>query len=354
MNQETSSASAAKQEQKHPTPKPLYQIPILLRVLLLLFIVIGAVLTACAQAFPLSAILYSAAACGIFAFYYMLTFSPAVVFTVVPAFIIAYFVTGSISDAASVLLFLPAGAVLSLCMLKRKNKSTAVLAVGAAFGITVFVFFLIRYMAQHGTIAPAALLESFNTGFEAVRTELLSMVKALAQNAILKDSAYAEYYTDAYITSVTNAIVDSAKLSIPAIAIVVCECIGYLCVSLYQLLVKLFRCSVLLPRAYRITMTRFSGVLFMIAYFINMFSGTKNLSLFQITAGNLAAILMPGLFLMGLRSLARRAKSPLRRRSFIITAVVLVLLVFSYPPYAILFVILDGLGEVFFGEKMLF
>ena len=64
--------------------------------------------------------------------------------------------------------------------------------------------------------------------------------------------------------------------------------------------------------------------------------------------------MMPGIFLMGLHSLVRRAKDPLRRRSFIITAVVLGFLVFIFPSYAIFFVLVDGIGEIFFGGRSIF
>ena len=144
------------------------------------------------------------------------------------------------------------------------------------------------------------------------------------------------------------------KLAMPAVIIVFCELLGFLSVSIYLLFTKLFRCRKLVPRGYRITMTRTAGVIFMLSYLFNLFSSGNTPSLIQVTAGNIASVLMPGLFLMGLRSLKRRAVSPYRRRSFIITAVILGLLLFTYPIYAMLFIILDGLGEVFFGEKMLF
>ena len=78
------------------------------------------------------------------------------------------------------------------------------------------------------------------------------------------------------------------------------------------------------------------------------------MSVMQIATANLSTILIPGIFLMGLNSLVRRAKDPLRRRSFIITAVVIGFLIFVFPSYAIFFVIIDGIGEIFFGGRSIF
>lgn len=333
--------------------KTLYRTPVFTRVLLLVIITAGSVLSACMPDM-LTAALCGACTAGVFAFYYLLTFSPAAVLVVIPAFLVVLLYHGNVLSSASVLLFLPAGAVLSLCMLGRKKKTTAVISTAAALGLSILVLFLIRYMTQNGTIALSSLRASYDSMFEQTRAVLLESVKQTVQNAVAQNEALADYYTDAFITTVVNASVDSIKLAMPAVIIVFCELLGFLSVSVYLLFAKLFRCRILVPRGYRITMTRAAGVIFMISYLINLFSSGNSMSLLQVTAGNIASVLMPGLFLMGLRSLKRRAASPNRRRSFIITAVILGLLLFTYPIYAVLFIVLDGLGEVFFGDKMLF
>ncbi len=174
------------------------------------------------------------------------------------------------------------------------------------------------------------------------------------QLAIEQNPVIAEYYTEAYIASVVSRSVDAMKLSMPAVACVIAEVMGYLAVSVYALFVRIFRCRILLPRPFRITMSRASGVMFILSYLVNLFSVGDTTSLIGVAAGNLATILMPGLFLLGLRSLSRRFINRQRRRSGIINLIIIGILIFSYPPYAVLFIAVDGLGEVFFEGNMLF
>ncbi len=153
--------------------KTIYRTPMATRILLCIVITVGAALTAMMPD-VITAAICAAFTGGVFAFYYVLTFSPAAVFTSVPAYLIALLLTRDAFSAASTLLFLPVGAVLSLCMLKRKNKTTACVSAAAAIGLSVLVLFLISYMRTHGTIAPDALRESYNSAFASLRELLLT------------------------------------------------------------------------------------------------------------------------------------------------------------------------------------
>ncbi len=334
-------------------PNTIYRTPVATRVFLLVIITVGAALTALMPDI-LTASVCAAGTAGVFAFYYVLTFSPSVVLTVLPAYLIALLVLKEPIAALTVLLFLPTGAVLSLCMLRRRNKTQVVLAAALAMGLSVLVFFLISYIAVNGTIAPDALLASYNEAFASMREMLLATATETVRAAVEQNPAFAEYYTEAYIRSVVNTSVDSMKLSMPAVILVAAQILGYLAASVFGFFVRLFRCHVLLPRPYHITMSRTSGVVFIISYLVNLFSVGLTASLVGVATGNIATALMPGLFLLGLRSLLRRFTNRRRRRSAIINLVIIGLLVVSYPPYAILFIAVDGLGEVFFDGNTLF
>ncbi len=333
--------------------KTIYRTPIPTRVLLLVLITVGAAVSALLPDIMTASV---CAACtgGVFAFYYVLTFSPSVVLTVIPAYLAALLLTRDPFTSMTVLLFLPVGAVLALCMLKRSGKTAAIVSSSVALTLSVSVLFLISYMKTNGTIAPAALLASFDTAFEAATESLLAATKEAVQTAIEQNQMFAEYYTEAYITSVVKNAVDAMKLSIPALICVIAQILGYLSVAVFGLLVRVFRCHVLLPRPFRVTMSRTSGVVFILSYLINLFTVGNSASLIGVTAGNLATVLMPGLFILGLRSLMRRFTKKHRRRSAVINLVIIGILAFTYPPYAILFVAVDGLGEVFFDGNMLF
>lgn len=366
----------------HPhlhTPTPF------VRILLLISIVIGAVLTGICPDL-LSASVCAAITAGLFSYTFLLTFSP-LLFAVIPVSVIAVFVlTAGFYHALQTLLFLPLAVSIVLSMLRFKNKTQAVLRGAAAIGIALVILFLIAYMMQHGTIAADALKQSYNDFFENMRTMMTNsmlgaydtMEQAAEQAAanadlshpiigdgtagavtdsITQDAASAakqKAAVEAYLRAMVDLSVNSVKLAFPALFAIAAQVLAYIALGIYRALTKLCRTPHMLPRTYRVTVSRTAAVIFVIAYLINMFPIGDSMSLTQIASANLATMMMPGIFLMGLNSLARRAKDPFRRRSFIITAVVLGFLVLVSPSYAIFFVLIDGIGEVFFSGRSIF
>jgi len=272
-----------------------------------------------------------------------------------------------------------------LSMFRAKNKTAAVLRGAAAVGCALLVLFLIGYMMAHGTIAPDALKQSYNDVFESLRTQMtesmLAAYEAMEQAASqsgtgtsggfthpIIDSQVTDAVTEstgadtakqsaaaaAYVRAMVDLSVNSVKLAMPALFAILAQILAYLSLGVYQLLVRMCRTAHMLPKVYRITVSRAAAVIFIIAYLINLFPIGGSISMMQIASANLTTMMMPGIFLMGLHSLVRRAKDPFRRRSFIITAVVLGFLVFIFPSYAIFFVLVDGIGEIFFGGRSIF
>ncbi len=353
------------------------------RILLLVLTAAGAAISGMCPDL-LTASVFAAVAAGLFSYTFLLTFSP-LLFSVIPiAAIAAYVSTFSAYHALQSLLFLPLGAAIVLCMLRFKNKTQTVIRGALAVGIAILVLFLTAYMAQNGTIAPAALKQSYNVFFEQMREQMtdsmLSAYEAVESAAqttadqpdlshpllgtdpaagepAAVDPAEAEKQraaTEAYLRATVDLSVNSVKLAFPALFAIGAQVLAYLALGVYRTLTKFCRTPFLLPREYRITVTRTAAVVFVIAYLINMFPAGDSTSISQIASANLATMLMPGIFIMGLHSLARRAKDPLRRRSFIVTAVVIGFLVFVFPSYAVFFVLVDGIGEIFFGGRSIF
>ena len=370
----TADAEASAAPVSQPTPSPFA------RILLLILITAGAAISGICPDL-LSASVFGAITAGLFSYTFLLTFSP-LLFTVIPISVIAaYAATFSIYHAFQTLLFLPLAVTIVLCMLRFRNKTQTVIRGACAIGIAILILFLITYMMHNGTIAPEALKASYNDFFEQMRTQMTdSMVGAYeamesaAQSsndqadlshpilgadpaASPTDPADAEKQKaamEAYLRATIDLSVNSVKLAFPALFAIGAQVLAYLALTIYRTLTRLCKTPFMLPRNYRITVSRTAAVIFVIAYLINMFPTGSSTSITQIASANLATMMMPGIFLMGLNSLARRAKDPFRRRSFIITAVVIGFLVLVYPSYAIFFVLIDGIGEVFFGGRSIF
>ena len=360
-----------------PNPSPF------VRILFLVLIAVGSAVSGICPDL-LSASVFAAITAGLFSYTFLLTYSP-IPFTILPFPVIAAWVmTGSFYHALQALLFLPLAVTIALCLLRVRDKTQTVIHGAAAIGAAVAVLFLITYMMQHGTIAPQALKQSYNDYFAQMQEQMTDSVlgaydamEAAAQTT--DDSAYAQHpilgadtaetdatsadttdaeqeraAVEAYLRSAVELSVNSVKLAFPALFAIGAQVLAYLALSLYAVLTKWCHTPYLLPLGYRITVSRTAAVIFVIAYLINLFPIGGSISLTQIASANLATMLMPGIFLMGLNSLKRRAKDPGRRVSFIITAVVIGFLVFVYPSYAVFFVLIDGIGEVFFGGRSIF
>lgn len=364
-----------------PSPSPI------VRILLLALTVIGGALSGICPDL-ISASFFAVVTAGLFSYCFLLTFSPLVLAAPVISAIAAFAATANFYHGLQALLYLPLGVSVCLSMLRVKKKTSAVLRGAVSVGISILVLFLIGFMMTHLTISPDALKQSYNNFFETMQAQMTdSMLTAYdameqAAHSSTAEGGFSHPVIDApitdgtadippqsvpdpniekqraaaqaYIRAMVDVSVNSVKLAAPALFAVFAQTLSYLALGIYQLTIRLCRTPYMLPRSYRITVSRTAAVIFVVAYLINLFPGDTHISVLQIATANLSTILMPGIFVMGLNSLVRRAKDPIRRRSFIITAVVLGFLVFIFPSYAIFFVLVDGIGEIFFGGRSIF
>lgn len=285
-------------------------------------------------------------AAALFAFLFMLTFSPAYVLLLIPAYGLSLLLTGSFSAAFSSMMFLPAGAVLALSMLKRRNKTPAVIRVTAALGLTMTVFFLISFLAEYGSFSKEAFAGYFGSLSDTMQASLEEAAAATAQSlaGTQIDSAYLQAATS---PAAIREILNSIKLTVPAYLVIFFELFGYVTVSLFGILTRIFRCGKLLPEGYRFTVTKSCAVVFMVSYLVFFFVPTGSVTVLGAAAENLTLILSPALALEGLCALRRKAKDPMRRTGFILSLIVLVILFFVSPAICFFFLVLDGIGETF-------
>lgn len=359
-------------------PKISKPSPVLCLILIALTTVGGVLTGLCPDL--LSASVIGALTAGLYSYTFLLSFAPAAMFIPAAASPIAAVLAGSFYAAAQALLFLPLGVSICLSMLKLRQKTAAVVRGAITFGISAITLFLISYIMAHGTVSPAALKESYNNTFETVRQQMtdsmITAYEAMEQAAqIPTDGGFSHPVIDGtdpapnpvdpekaeaqsaalrtYITAMVDMSVNSVKLATPALLAVFAQIISYLAVGIYRTMTRICKTPYMLPRTYRITVSRLSAVIFTVSYLINLFQSSSAVTVTGIATANLATLLMPGVFVMGLTSLVRRAKDPIRRRSFFITAAVLVFLVIFSPSYAVFFILVDGIGEIFFGGRSL-
>lgn len=350
-----------------------------LTLILIILCTAGGVLTGLCPDL-LSASVIAAITAGLYSYTFCRTFAPAAMLIPILAAPAAWLLTTDFFNALQALLFLPLGVSVCLSMLKTRRKTAAVIHGALACGISLLVLFLVAYIMTHGTLSPEALKTSYNETFEKMRVSMtdsmLSAYESMEQAASnMTEGGFSHPVIDgndpapnpvdpadaqkqaaatrAYITALVELSVNSVKLAMPALIAVLAQILAYVSLGIYRMMTRLCRTHYMLPRTYRITVSRTSAVIFVISYLINLFPTGSGMTLLSITTANLATMLTPGVFVMGLTNLQRRAKDPMRRRSFFITAAVLTFLVILSPSYAVFFILVDGIGEIFFGGRSL-
>ncbi len=306
-----------------------------------------------ADAYLMRGMLLVCIGAGLFAFSFMLSFKPYIACTAIAGYGLGWWLSGSFLSAFSSLLYLPIGAVMTLCLLRRKNKTTTVLATAMAAGIGILIYFSILLIAEFGTLNGTVIKEYFQAFFQTVQDTF----QAVAENAAktLQEMDASPAYVEAVIDSSTiTAAIDSLKMVLPAYLLIGIQIVGYLAVSMFVLLTKIFRCPKLLPNNYQLSIGKGTAVLFMISYLIYFFSPIAHPTVFSTAAQNMSLILSPGLFILGLRKLKRRAQIPGKRAGFIMYLAILLFMSFLSPVIGIFFIVIDGIGEVFFENRLPF
>lgn len=292
-----------------------------------------------------------AAGSGLFAFVNLLTFSPVFLLSALPGTILAFVLTKSVIAAVPSLVFLTGGAVMTLLLLKRKSKTVTVLGAAVSVGAGILVCLLLSYIAGGGSLSFSVLLKHYNAyfeGFEALLSETLQTYAAAMYPA--EDFAGAAVLPANALSNMTDIL----KVTMPALCCVFAEILGYLAVAVFLLFVRIFRCRLLVPRKFIIELTPAAAIVFMVSYLIMLFSRSQNVTLWTAAAENLVLLLMPGLFVVGLHSLARRARIPERRKSFFLTLLLLIFAFLFSPAVCLFFIVIDGIGEIFFGKLQSF
>ena len=284
---------------------------------------------------------------GLLGYSYLCSFSPVPLIAAVPGFLLSFLVTGSAVSACFSLVFFPCGMLLAFLLMRRASKTVTVLVLSISLGV-LFLLGIAAELAVSGfDLRPDSFLAQYRSWFDAVGQQLIQAVeKNLALLGESAKSAYAGYVQT--ITQTLNLI----KVVLPALFCAVMEGFGYLSVSVLQLAAKISRRDRIIPPGFLLILSPITAILFILTYLIGLFNSSETVSVFAGVAMNLNTLIAPGLFVLGIRSLVRRSRLASRRISFVVTVITLVLALFLSPYLCLLFIIVDGIGEIFFVYRM--
>lgn len=256
MNEQTTGTT-------RPTPSPAA------RILMLLLMYASATLTGILPDLMTSSLLAVIPA-ALFAYCFLLTFSPLVFTASAAAAITASVIGGSFYCGLQALLYLPVALSLCISMLRLRNKSQTVISAAISLTVSVCILFLIGYMMRHGTIAPDALKQSFNGFFENVRAQMTETLRAsvdamreaasqtpgglqgsiFGEAAANQNAAADPLEIEAAINALVDLTVTSMKLSFPALVAVYAQVLAYCTVGLYLLLTRILSTKWMRPRTF--------------------------------------------------------------------------------------------------------
>ena len=243
----------------------VYRVPLGTKILIFLLLCLFSAFSASVPGFILPMFCMTAGS-ALLAFIWLLTFSPVFLLSAIPGFLISFFWTGGVISAIPSLLYLLCGTVTALFLIRRRGKTAATAAAAVSIGVGLLVCIVLSYAASGASLRLDDLLSAYDGWFDA---------RGLQLEQTFKESL-ALYPEDSVVSAVLNptylsGMLDIMKVTLPAICCVISEVLGYLTVSLFLLLVKLFRCPLFVPQNFCITLSPVTAVVFIICYLIRCF-----------------------------------------------------------------------------------
>ncbi len=231
----------------------------------------------------------------------------------------------------SAFLYIPVGIVLAACIYARRGLTVTTAALAVVIAILLLSSAGIQLQLTYGNIREGAVIlwEQLQAGL----TDMLSSVGLPGENGVLF------VYTEKDI----QAIIQSAVMLLPAMGILTCQLLAYLCAKLYRLLALAMGAGFLFEKEkWSLTASAPAYIVFTVSYFISLFAGES--SVVSYAAFNLFYIFLPVTAAAGFHAVfgVQASRGRGRRR---IPLIILCAVMFFISPVALL-TLLAFLGAV--------
>ncbi len=246
---------------------------------------------------------------------YLIISSRSVWLAAIPiiSFTLAFALTSSFYSALSVLVCLPASAVLAFAVLKNRTRLFAVCGFSAVFGICSLLLVAAFMYASEGKL-------DFTAVWDTVEQYRQTLVEYFSEFEL----AVGEETIKPFSEDLAKIIVGAVLNIIPSIIITGFNAIAFISnLSLLKLLSADNNSDLLTEETASFRMSAVSAILFIATYIIIMFTGDVS-SLFIAVCNNINIVLSFGLFVAGCGSIySKFVTHPEKRKSFIIAAVII-------------------------------
>lgn len=251
---------------------------------------------------------------GIFASLLSITqFSPIAWISAPLVFAATWILFSSPIPAFFTLLYLPIGLCIALCVKRRMNRINTTLICAVVAGISFVILFGIILFYVYGSLS----LNTFQTFFNAVKTEFLTIRETLYQSFI-----ESEMITAADLESILKAVELSLLVMLPATIICFFLIFAYVATAFFRLSLKITRKdSYLYDSKWVLFPSVVSAWIFIVGYILQIFSNGIDITLLYAVSMNISTILTPCFFYVGIRYIFYTMRY--RKNSFSITLLIL-------------------------------
>lgn len=180
----------------------------------------------------------------------------------------------------SAFLYIPVGIVLAGCIYARRGLTVTTAVLAVVFALLLLSCAGMQLQLTYGNIREGAVIlwEQLQAGL----TDMLSSVGLPGENGVLF------VYTEKDI----QAIIQSAVMLLPAMGILTCQLLAYLCAKLYRLLALAVGAGFLFKKEkWALTASAPAYIVFTVSYFISLFASES--SVVSYAAFNLFYIFLP-------------------------------------------------------------
>ena len=277
------------------------------------------------------------------------------------------FVIGSFSafSAIMTLASFAAGLIIARALERGTGKTGAVIRADAAVAAFALVAFAVSYLITYNTLAPSAIIATVTGAVEEAKRATIEALDEMRIYEMLSSVIDTSAYTK---ESFNSLIVDEtfffAEIVSPAVAVTLLNAFSYGVTAFLALARRMMKAEAegeyekwrLMPTFLSSWLAVGSMMMFVVMTLASRLSESSAVAVVSYVILNLVIILVPPMFICGVRGLAGKFKSPRFRGSAILITLIAVGAVFFLPIYGffygVMFVALQGAWDMILFYKI--
>ena len=271
----------------------------------------------------------------------------------------------SIPHGILTLAWFAAGYVIARAAERGTGKTGAVIRADAVFALFFAAAFLVSFFISYKTVAPSAIAETVGSVVESVKAETIKTLEEMnvyeLLSSVIDISAYSK---ETFLNSIVEEAFFFGEIISPAVIITLLNLFSYGVTAFFLLARRITRAETvgeyekwrLMPTFFTSWLAVSSMMVYILMTLLSRISNSATVEVISYVVLNLVIILVPPMFICGVRGLAGKFRSPRFRGSAILITVIAVGAVVFLPIYGffygVMFVALQGAWDMILFYKL--